>query len=86
MSPALWAEHRNEPAPSQTGLAEALESERTELAARRLRSIEHALEREARGELITCERCKGQISEARMRALPGATLCISCAREAETAR
>jgi len=55
-----------------------------ELAARRLRAIEHALEREERGELTTCERCGGTISEARLRALPGTTVCIGCAREAET--
>jgi DnaK suppressor protein len=53
------------------------------LASRRLRAIEHALEREERGELATCEGCRGRIQEGRLRALPGATLCIRCAREAE---
>lgn len=55
-----------------------------ELASRRLIAIEHALEREQRGELTTCERCGGRIPEGRLRALPGATCCIRCAREAET--
>jgi len=54
-----------------------------ELAARRLRAIENALEREQRGMLDTCEACQGQIPEGRLRALPGATLCIRCARERE---
>jgi acetoin utilization protein AcuB len=55
-----------------------------ELASRRLRAIEHALEREERGVLTTCEQCQGRIPEGRLRALPGATLCIRCARKAET--
>lgn len=54
-----------------------------ELASRRLRAIEEALERGRRGELGVCERCGGEIPEARLRALPGASLCIRCAREAE---
>lgn len=57
-----------------------------DLASRRLRAIEHALEREARGELMSCERCQGRIPEGRMRALPGTTLCIACARELEMVR
>jgi acetoin utilization protein AcuB len=57
-----------------------------ELASRRLRAIEHALEREERGELATCETCSGPIPEARLRALPGTTLCVRCARQAETGR
>jgi RNA polymerase-binding transcription factor DksA len=35
---------------------------------------------------MTCERCKSRIPEERIRALPGTTLCIGCARDAETAR
>lgn len=54
-----------------------------ELAAGRLRAIEHALEREERGELSTCERCQGRIPDARLRATPGTTLCVRCARESE---
>jgi CBS domain-containing protein/RNA polymerase-binding transcription factor DksA len=57
-----------------------------ELAARRLRSIEHALERHRRGELTVCESCGERIPEARVRALPGTSLCIRCGREAETIR
>lgn len=56
-----------------------------ELASRRLRAIDRALERERRGELTVCERCGGPIPEARLRALPGSSLCIRCAREAEGA-
>jgi len=57
-----------------------------ELASRRLRAIEHALEREKRGELGTCEGCNDRIPEGRLRALPGTTLCIRCARAAEVGR
>lgn len=57
-----------------------------ELASNRLRAIEHALEREERGELATCERCRGGIPESRLRALPGTTLCVSCARQQESER
>lgn len=55
-----------------------------ELAARRLRAIEHALERQQRGELSVCEGCGERIPDARLRAMPGATLCIRCARTAES--
>ena len=44
-----------------------------ELAAGRLRDIDHALDRAARGELGVCDRCGGPIQVARLRALPGAT-------------
>jgi CBS domain-containing protein/RNA polymerase-binding transcription factor DksA len=62
-----------------------LTQELAELAARRLKAIEHALERQREGELAVCERCGGRIPEARLRALPGTTICIRCARRAETA-
>ncbi|MEZ4334010.1 MAG: CBS domain-containing protein [Myxococcota bacterium] len=53
------------------------------LAARRLRAIEHALERAAQGRLEICERCGQPIASARLRALPGTTLCIRCSRALE---
>ena len=55
-----------------------------ELASKRLRAIEHALERQQRGKLSVCESCGDEIPEARLRALPGATQCIRCARTAAT--
>ena len=55
-----------------------------ELASKRLRAIEHALERQQRGKLSVCDSCSERIPEARLRAMPGATLCIRCARTAET--
>jgi CBS domain-containing protein/RNA polymerase-binding transcription factor DksA len=57
-----------------------------DLAARRLRAIEHALARAATGQLGICEGCGGRVSPPRLRALPGSTLCIGCAREAEIVR
>jgi CBS domain-containing protein/RNA polymerase-binding transcription factor DksA len=52
------------------------------LAARRLAALDHALDRAARGALGVCERCGGRIPPARLRALPGAALCVACARAA----
>ncbi len=63
---------------------ETTEAELTEVfadrAAARLRDLEHALGRAAQGRLSTCERCSGTIPVARLRALPGTTLCVRCAR------
>jgi DnaK suppressor protein len=56
------------------------------LASRRLRALEHALERAEQGKLGLCEGCGGRISDARLRALPGATVCIRCARREEARR
>jgi DnaK suppressor protein len=54
----------------------------SERAERRLRAIELALERAEHGRLGICERCQGRISRTRLRAIPEATLCMRCAREA----
>ncbi len=50
-----------------------------ELAVRRLGALDRALDRAAQGVLGVCERCGGAIPLARLRALPGATLCVACA-------
>jgi CBS domain-containing protein/RNA polymerase-binding transcription factor DksA len=62
--------------------AESLEAMR----ARRLAALDRALERAASGHFGRCERCSGEIQPARLRALPGTTLCIRCARTSETPR
>jgi len=49
------------------------------LAARRLAAIDHALDRASRGLLGRCESCKREISIARLRAMPGISLCRECA-------
>jgi RNA polymerase-binding transcription factor DksA len=54
------------------------------LAARRLAALDRALDRAAQGRLSRCERCGGSISLPRLRALPGITQCIDCARGAES--
>lgn len=61
----------------------ALEASRSldELALRRLRAIDRALDRAAQNLLGTCERCGAAIPIPRLRALPGATSCVHCARE-----
>jgi acetoin utilization protein AcuB len=60
-------------------LTEALD----DLAARRLRALDHALERAERGALERCDGCGGRIPLGRLRALPGTALCIACARGKE---
>ncbi|MEQ8790352.1 MAG: TraR/DksA family transcriptional regulator [Pirellulaceae bacterium] len=54
-----------------------------EAESRELASIENALERLRNGEYGRCEECDGAIPAARLNALPYATLCIKCQREAE---
>ena len=49
------------------------------LAAHRLDAIDHALARVAHGQLGRCEKCGHEIPIARLRALPGAVLCVRCA-------
>lgn len=60
-------------------LTEALD----DLAMRRLRALDYALERAAKGQLERCDACGGRIPLARLRALPGTSLCITCARATE---
>jgi len=55
-----------------------------ELAARRLSAIDRALAHAAGGTLNVCEGCGGEIPLARLRALPGTTSCLACAREGES--
>ena len=54
--------------------AATLERERKTMA-----EIEDALKRIAKGDYGLCESCETTISDARLRALPWARLCISCA-------
>jgi CBS domain-containing protein/RNA polymerase-binding transcription factor DksA len=53
------------------------------LAARRLAGLDRALDHAHQGRLSVCDACGGPISLPRLRALPGTTLCIDCARAAE---
>lgn len=52
----------------------------------RIAAIDHALERIAAGSYGVCLRRGEPIGRARLEARPAATLCIDCAREAETNR
>jgi CBS domain-containing protein len=65
---------------TEVSLTERLDA----LAARRLAAIDRALDHARQGRLSRCERCGGGISLPRLRALPGTTLCIDCARAEET--
>ena len=60
-----------------------LNSQLAEVESRELASIENALERIRQGEYGVCEGCQSRIPFARLSALPYATLCIECQREAE---
>jgi len=64
----------------EVSLTEALDG----IAARRLEALDRALDHAAQGRLSVCDRCGGSISLPRLRALPGTTLCIDCARAAES--
>ena len=51
-----------------------------ELAVRRVAALDAALDRAAQGHLGECTSCGGPIPVARLRAMPGTTLCVACAR------
>lgn len=54
-----------------------------EMKSETLNKIDEALQRLEEGTYGTCAECGTEISEARLRALPFATLCISCQELAE---
>ena len=58
-------------------------SQLAEVEARELTRIEYALERMRTGQFGICEGCAARIPMARLNALPYATFCIKCQREAE---
>jgi len=58
-------------------------SQLAEVESRELASIENALERMKDGTYGICEGCGCKIPLARLNALPYATTCINCQREAE---
>lgn len=53
-----------------------------EMAYRRLASLDRALAKAQKGSFDRCERCGGPIPLARLRAVPGTTSCVACARAA----
>ncbi len=60
-----------------------ISSQLAEVESRELARIENALQRMREGQYGTCEVCSCNIPMARLNALPYATLCIKCQREAE---
>jgi CBS domain-containing membrane protein len=64
----------------QARLGQSLEK----MAARRLEGIDRALDHAAQGRLSVCDECGGNIPETRLRAVPGTTVCVSCARDRAT--
>ena len=63
-----------------------ISSQLAEVESRELASIERALERMRNGTYGICEYCSNKIPMARLNALPYATSCVDCQREAERAR
>ena len=60
-----------------------ISSQLAEVESRELGSIEVALERMRQGDYGRCDGCSQAIPLARLQALPYATTCIQCQREAE---
>jgi DnaK suppressor protein len=60
-----------------------ISSQLAEVESRELTRIEYALERMRNGHFGTCGGCGTNIPMARLNALPYATCCINCQREAE---
>jgi DnaK suppressor protein len=60
-----------------------ISSQLAEVESRELANIERALELMLRGQYGVCEYCHNKIPMARLNALPYATSCIQCQREAE---
>ena len=60
-----------------------ISSQLAEVESRELTHIETALERMRHGDYGLCEGCNQSIPLARLQALPYATMCINCQREAE---
>jgi DnaK suppressor protein len=60
-----------------------IDSQLAEVESRELTRIEYALERMREGQYGVCEGCGQAIPTARLYALPYATYCITCQREAE---
>jgi DnaK suppressor protein len=60
-----------------------ISSQLAEVESRELTHIETALERMRKGDYGLCETCGEGIPLARLQALPYATMCIKCQREAE---
>lgn len=60
-----------------------ISSQLAEVESRELSRIEYALERMREGQFGLCEGCGTHIPMARLNALPYATFCIKCQREAE---
>lgn len=61
-----------------------INSQLAEVESRELASIEKALEQMRTGSYGVCDICETRIPMARIQALPYATTCINCQREAES--
>jgi len=64
-------------------IQDEISSQLAEVEACELNRIEFALELMRQGKFGVCEACKANIPMARLNALPYATRCVACQREAE---
>ena len=65
---------------------ESISSQLAAVESAELAAIENALQRMEQGQYGCCETCGQAIPMARLQALPYATLCIDCQRQAESKR
>ena len=68
---------------AQDGADDEMVSRLAQTESRELQAIETALARMREGQYGLCEACDSPIPMARLNALPYATMCIKCQREAE---
>jgi DnaK suppressor protein len=84
----LAAELHDEPIDDAERAADLREVRLTEvldeIALRRLDAIDRALDHAAQGRFSVCDGCGEPIPLARLRALPGTTVCVRCSRSQET--
>ena len=73
-----WADVMDVEERSLDGERQGLGFSLLELTSQTLQGIETALQRLAAGKFGTCSDCRRRISDARLRALPFAALCLAC--------
>jgi len=82
--PAQVDEVRDTEEQSVTDFVQAMEFALMEMKAETLSKIDQAIQRLEQGTYGICAECGAPISEARLKALPFATLCIACQEREES--
>jgi DnaK suppressor protein len=81
--PAEVAEVKDPEEQSVHDFVQDVELALMEMQSETLQKIDDALRRLEEGTYGTCAECRNEITEARLRAVPFASLCISCQEQAE---